>query len=379
MKIRLLTTVILGILFICVTQTKAQWVQTNGISRENIDSFAISGTNLFAGTMGDGVFLSTNNGTSWTAVNTGLTDTLVTSLAVSGTNLFAGTDNYGGIFLSTNNGTSWTPENSGLKGYTVYSLAVNGTNLFAGTFGGGVFFSANNGTSWTPVNNGLTGYTVYSLAVNGTNLFAGTDGGVFLSNNNGTSWTAVNAGLTTYTAGGVAPVYSLAVNGTNLFAGTDGGVFLSTNNGTSWTAVNAGLTTTTSGGITSVNSLAVNGTNLFAGTKGYGVWMRPLSEMITGVKDKQNNLPTSFSLQQNYPNPFNPTTTIKYSIPQQSFVSILVYDLLGREVADLVNEEKSAGNYSVQFNSSSRFSSGVYFYRMQAGSFTETKKLIMMK
>ena len=373
MKIRLLSTVILGILFICVTQTKAQWVQTNGISRENIDSFAISGTNLFAGTMGDGVFLSTNNGTSWTAVNTGLTDTLVTSLAVSGTNLFAGTDNYGGIFLSTNNGTSWTA--TGLTNInTIYSLTVNDTNLFAGIWGAGVFLSTNNGTSWTPENSGLKGYTVYSLAVNGTNLFAGTfGGGVFFSANNGTSWTPVNNGLTGYT------VYSLAVNGTNLFAGTDGGVFLSNNNGTSWTAVNAGLTTYTAGGVASVYSLAVNGTNLFAGTKGYGVWMRPLSEMITGVKDKQNNLPTSFSLQQNYPNPFNPTTTIKYSIPQQSFVSILVYDLLGREVADLVNEEKSAGNYSVQFNSSSRFSSGVYFYRMQAGSFTETKKLIMMK
>jgi photosystem II stability/assembly factor-like uncharacterized protein len=94
----------------------AQWVQTNGPYGGLVNCFAVSGTNLFAGTRG-GVFLSTNNGTSWTAVNTGLTNTDVTSLAVSGTNLFAGT--FGGVFLSTNNGTSWTAVNTGLRIYSV--------------------------------------------------------------------------------------------------------------------------------------------------------------------------------------------------------------------------------------------------------------------
>ncbi|MEX0601758.1 MAG: regulator, partial [Bacteroidota bacterium] len=79
----------------------AQWVQTNGPYGGFVRSLAVSGTNLFAGTDGGGVFLSTNNGTSWTQVNTGLTNTDVRSLAVSGTNLFAGTDG-GGVFLSTN-------------------------------------------------------------------------------------------------------------------------------------------------------------------------------------------------------------------------------------------------------------------------------------
>ena len=92
-----------------------------------------------------------------------------------------------------------------------------------------------------------------------------------------------------------------------------------------------------------------------------------------------NRLPANFILSQNYPNPFNPTTTIDYSVPKSSMVTIKVYDVLGKEVATLVNQNKSAGNYSVQFNASSKFASGVYLYRMQARSFVQTKKLILMK
>jgi len=118
---------------------QAQWIQTNGPGGGSISSFAVSGTNLFAGTDGGGVFLSTNNGTSWTAVNTGLTDRYVNALAVSGSNLFAGTF-LDGVFLSTNNGTSWTEVSTGLPFITfVYALAVSGTNLFAGTYNDGVW------------------------------------------------------------------------------------------------------------------------------------------------------------------------------------------------------------------------------------------------
>ncbi len=161
---------LLFVLFSLFTTTNplhAQWIQTNGPYGGYIISFAVSPApagNLFAGTDGGGVFISTNNGTSWTAASTGLTNTSVYALAVSGTNLFAGTAG-GGVFLSTNNGTIWTAVNSGLTNTYVRSLAVSGTNLFAGTYGGGVFLSTNNGTSWTAVNSGLTNTTVRSLAV----------------------------------------------------------------------------------------------------------------------------------------------------------------------------------------------------------------------
>ena len=109
---------------------------------------------------------------------------------------------------------------------------------------------------------------------------------------------------------------------------------------------------------------------------------------ISSVDDK--NIPSEFSLSQNYPNPFNPVTTIKYAIPnvtlsgvEESRVILKVYDILGKEIATLVNEEQRAGNYEVEFNiaqdSRPALTSGVYFYRLQAGNFIETKKMLLLK
>lgn len=93
---------------------------------------------------------------------------------------------------------------------------------------------------------------------------------------------------------------------------------------------------------------------------------------------RNNIMPAKFELEQNYPNPFNPSTTIRYSIPKASFVSLKIFDILGDDVADLINKEMPAGNYSVNYNARN-LSSGVYFYRIQAGSFIETRKLVLMK
>ena len=100
-------------------------------------------------------------------------------------------------------------------------------------------------------------------------------------------------------------------------------------------------------------------------------------ETTTAI-EKEGNIPTGFVLNQNYPNPFNPVTTISYSIPQAQHVSIKVFDMLGREVATLVNEEKSAGTYHVQFNGGN-LSSGTYLYRLIAGIHNESKKFILLK
>jgi hypothetical protein len=90
------------------------------------------------------------------------------------------------------------------------------------------------------------------------------------------------------------------------------------------------------------------------------------------------NVPQAFTLLQNYPNPFNPSTTIAFSLPSQSFVSLKVFDVLGREVATIVSEEMAAGTYSRRWNAT-KLSSGIYFYRLQAGSNTQMKKLILLK
>ena len=89
-------------------------------------------------------------------------------------------------------------------------------------------------------------------------------------------------------------------------------------------------------------------------------------------------MPTEFSLEQNYPNPFNPDTSIKYSVAEDSFVTIKVYNTLGEEVATLVNGEESAGNYKLDFNAS-RLPSGIYIYRMRTNNFTSSKKMLLLK
>ena len=104
-----------------------------------------------------------------------------------------------------------------------------------------------------------------------------------------------------------------------------------------------------------------------------------LSHIITSVDDKtQGNIPDGFKLFQNYPNPFNPSTKISFSIPSSGLISVKVYDILGNEVAILLSEEKSAGNYEVSFNATS-LSSGTYFYQLNVGTYSETKKMILLR
>ncbi|MBT8390957.1 MAG: T9SS type A sorting domain-containing protein, partial [Ignavibacteria bacterium] len=104
-----------------------------------------------------------------------------------------------------------------------------------------------------------------------------------------------------------------------------------------------------------------------------------LKNQITNVDDRGNlNIPKEYKLEQNYPNPFNPSTTIRYSLPKESFVTLKVYNLLGEEVATLINGEQIIGNYEIEFDASD-LSSGIYLYSIQAGDFVETKKMILLK
>ena len=99
---------------------------------------------------------------------------------------------------------------------------------------------------------------------------------------------------------------------------------------------------------------------------------------VTDVPKNTENLPTKYALDQNYPNPFNPNTKISFSIPVEGFVALDVYNSIGQKVATLVNENKTAGNYEVNFNAAN-LSSGVYFYKLTSGNFVNVKKMILMK
>jgi hypothetical protein len=121
------------------------------------------------------------------------------------------------------------------------------------------------------------------------------------------------------------------------------------------------------------NSLGEN----WIASLGYGTPGK-LNDIFVGLNDEKSNMPVDFELFQNYPNPFNPVTNIRFTVPRSSNVSITIYNIIGKEIAQVVNEFKNPGNYLVTYDASKQ-SSGVYFYRMQAGNFTNTKKLLLLK
>jgi hypothetical protein len=120
----------------------------------------------------------------------------------------------------------------------------------------------------------------------------------------------------------------------------------------------------------------VGGINVTLGSEMY---LDDLELSMDIVSDVENEFqPLAFQLEQNYPNPFNPSTKISYSIPQEGDVTLKIYDVLGNELATLINEEKPAGVYEVEFDASN-LSSGIYFYKLTASSFVETKKMTVLK
>jgi photosystem II stability/assembly factor-like uncharacterized protein len=116
---------------------------------------------------------------------------------------------------------------------------------------------------------------------------------------------------------------------------------------------------------------------VWVGGNGFTIWYRQFEKIVTDVK-RNNPPPSSFALSQNYPNPFNPSTMITFALPIKSFVTLKIFDILGREITTLISKELSAGNHEWEWNAAN-MPSGVYYYRLQAGSFAETKKLILLK
>ncbi len=341
------------------------WTQSS-MNNKTVYSFTTIGTNIYAGLLNNpngsgGVWLSINNGATWT--QTTLNSRHIISFAVLGANLFAGSDV--DFWRSTNNGTNWTQLS--VNSQSVRSLAVIGSNLFAGTYIG-VYVSTNNGTSWTITANNRS---INSLAVIGTNLFAGTaQYGVYLSVDNGTTWsqTALNN----------KSINKLAVSGTDIFAGTyPYGVYYSSNNGASWFQKNQGFSVPPFYNYTMITALKVNNGYIFSGTDGFSVYRRLYSEII-GIQNISTEIPSAYSLGQNYPNPFNPTTNIKFDVARLGGVKIVVYNAMGREVQKLVNENLNPGTYETIFDGSN-LSSGVYFYKISSGDFSETKKMLLVK
>ena len=279
---------------------------------------------------------------------------------MNGDNIFAGNDI--GVYLSTNNGTSWNAVDTNVA---AVSFAVSGNNIFVGTFGF-VYLSTNNGSSWTEVRSGLTNPLINSLAIVGSNIFAGISyGGVCRSSNNGTSWTAISSGLPTGTT-----VLSFAVSDTNIFAGTPSGVYLSTKNGTHWTAFYQGLPV-----IKTVYCLAVSSGNIFAGTYSEGVWRRPLSEMTSIINPKlQQGILKQVDFKLNSHDPSDQNISIEFFLTHSDQVIIKIYNLSGNEIVSFVSKYIESGSHTVFWNTRN-IVKGCYIARIQAGANTYVKKI----
>ncbi|MBS1514569.1 MAG: T9SS type A sorting domain-containing protein [Bacteroidetes bacterium] len=280
------------------------------------------------------------------------------------------------IYKTTNDGMNWTNQSSGIPSSAAISAMTTDDitgYLFAVTYSNGIFRSTNNGDTWEVINNGIPipSSGIISISANNSYVGAGTENkGFYYSTNSGSNWTKTNFGIATdsisYSCVSMRSGFSLVGTRTNLLPGK--GLFFNLNFSY---AFNYGLT--------DLNINSVTGPMVYylfaAGDS--GMYRTDLRDDIRLISSE---VPDKFSLSQNYPNPFNPSTVIRYQLLVAGNVSLKVFDLLGKEVATLVNEKQNAGSYDVDFNSTEyNLPSGIYFYTLNAGDFKETKKMVLVK
>jgi photosystem II stability/assembly factor-like uncharacterized protein len=315
----------------------------------------------------DGLERSTDGGATWTSIGSGLGSFGSVGMIIStGAGLLAADSR---IYRSTNNGDTWFQVDSSLGNLAGFSgFFKTGSAVYA--YGLEVAKSTDDGATWAWADSGMPAYFgVGGFTAVGSTLFAG--GGfpnkVYKSTDNGGYWTAVT---NIPASGGTSQLLGL---GNDLFAcSPNNGIFISKTLGSTWTKISTGLPTPNY-----AYSLAIHNGMMLAGTSGNSVWKRPLSD-VTAVEEVAGILPTRFLLEQNYPNPFNPITNLQFTIVNWQFVSLKVYDVLGQEVATLVNEELHPGTYQVSWDANEK-SSGIYYYKLQTGMYSEMKKMVLIK
>jgi len=397
----------------------AQWYQQQS-GTENYLSDVVF-TNISHGfIVGEyGMYVSTTDGgENWAIKDIGTNRTLNGIFFIDSiTGYIVG--NSGTILKTSDGGISWQSQ---ISGTTVNLTDVNFYDCMRGIVvgvSGTILRTSNGGSEWAEINNGLTEplYGV-SFSDNNNGITVGGNGLVLKTSDGGLSWTDMNTNISgtlrnisypdsnnamsvSWTPPNAAISFNKTTNGgitwntKFLFAfgnfyylnicfinpnfgfvvGEDGRILRTTDEGESWVnQICPGLFDLTA--VTLLDTL--NG--FIVGR--YGTILRTTNGGVTFIENEFDKTPSNYSLLQNYPNPFNPNTTIKYQIPELSIVTIKVYDILGREVATLVNEEKPAGSYEVEFNPASSIknpASGIYFYKLCASEFSETKKMILLK
>jgi photosystem II stability/assembly factor-like uncharacterized protein len=390
----------------------AQWVALGGALGGDVDAVASINSNLYA--CGSAyLFRSTNNGDNWA----GLHPDHVSAIVQSSSNIFCGVwetnmSQTAGVYRSTNNGVNWTL--IGLNNQIIFDVAANNQQIIASSIlNSKVYSSTNQGLNWTDITGDLT-YGVQKVAISNGMIYGGGQG-LHVTTNNGIHWSTLflsdntdafivsdstifigtyshgvyrstNSGQSWEQTLNVSKrIYSLYRYGSNIFVGGDTCFYVSTDGGSTFTDKRQGLGNATISGIVVQNNyvFVVNSNYLSTNVSG---WKRPLQELI-GINNISSEIPGDYTLYQNYPNPFNPSTKIKFSVTsvgayRNTPVQLTVYDLLGQEVAVLVNEQLKPGTYEVDWDASN-YPSGVYFYRMTVNdastSLSFTKRMVLLK
>jgi photosystem II stability/assembly factor-like uncharacterized protein len=339
-----------------------------GISTREIWSLAFQGSHLFAGT-DSGIFLSTNNIGDWRRVDGGLALNKVVDITFIDSIFFAAVYDQG-ILVSTDYGEHWRESDSGLTDKKLRCLYVDGPVIYAGTLTSGVFHSTDYGTNWQQL--GLYSYDVRAIVIAEGNIYAGTNKSVFRSTDDGSTWKPLQIGLPdTATYEGI--IMDLCGSGPHIFAACPWALIFYTSAGNNgWGEIASGLPSAVV-----ISQLEIIGSYLYVSSE-WGLGRRPLSEMTAVGGGNMDAIPTQFSLAQNYPNPFNPSTMISYALPFASYVKLTVYDILGREITVLINEQQPPGDKSVRIDMNN-YPSGVYFYKLTVGMFMDVRKMVLTR
>lgn len=346
---------------------------------------------MYAGNRnGGGIYKSTNRGAGFFSASSGITSGLRSwhtpfVLAPANPNVL-----YFGrsiIYKTTNGAASWTATNSGsaIDVNPPLAMAVCPTSpdtVIVGTAPlnarARYFRTTSGGATWTDITGILPDRYPMDLAIDPQNssTFYAAIGGfgtgrLFKSTDAGESWMDMTGTLPD------VPTTAVAIDPSNsdyIYVGTDIGVYVSTDGGESWYVFNEGLPEALI-----VADLTISPSNRYLRLASHsnGVFERPLLESPVGVNEEAS-VARDFRLEQNYPNPFNSTTTIRFAFADSRFTSLKVYNVLGEEVAILVSEKKTPGQHAITWNAST-VPSGVYVYRLAAGSFVATRKMLLIK
>ena len=377
---------------------------TAGLGPEFYCGWGVNSTTCFAGNGGANggaggnaqVFRTTNGGANWTSVvSTGGSAGFFNGIVFSRSNPnfgIAQSDPTSGVgnpyFVSktTDGGATWNTTNPpGVSGMASAqnSIVVIDDQFYGFGLGNTAparcYLTSNGGTSWFVGSSTITGGFVAGLAfhdnkMTGVMSTSNSFPNIARTTNGGLNWTSVSVG-----GSGTTTLSSLKwIPGTNIvyYIGNDatGTCRKSTDGGATWSP----MTTAGLSGLSHFDFYK-DGNNIYGYCVASDGSVLKLVDVVTGVEDPVSNVPSEYKLSQNYPNPFNPSTTIEFSIPKASYVTLKVYDALGKEVATIVNNNLQPGTYSQEFTASSNLGSGVYFYQLSAGEFVQTKKLILAK